>query len=88
MLGATATTRMPRQPPASPAIIQGRRIPSGEDVRSLILPKSGLPTRDRRPPTPATSARLPGAWSTPTSDLTLRARVTSSGAISIRAMLM
>ena len=88
MLGATATTRIPRQPPARPETSQGRRMPKREIVRSLRRPNSGLPTKDRRPPTPATSARLPGAWSSPTSDLILRARVTSNGAISIRAMLM
>ena len=58
MLGASATTRTPRHPPTRPMTIQGRRMPSGDVVRSLILPKNGLPTIASRAPTPVTSARL------------------------------
>ena len=79
MLGASATTRMPREPPARPMTIQGRRMPSRDEVRSLILPKNGLPNMASRAPIPATSARLFGACSIPTSELTFNARVTSSG---------
>ena len=79
MLGATATTRTPRVPPTRPMTIQGRRIPSRDEVRSLILPKNGLPTIAARAPIPVTSARLLGARSMPTSELTFRERVTSRG---------
>jgi len=37
MLGANATMRMPREPPTRPTTIQGRRMPSRDDVRSLSL---------------------------------------------------
>ena len=60
--------------------IQGRRMPSRDEVRSLILPKNGLANMASRAPIPATSARLFGAWSIPTSELTFKARVTSRGA--------
>ena len=49
-LGATATTRMPREPPVRPMTIQGRRMPSRDDVRSLILPKNGLANIERNAP--------------------------------------
>ena len=71
----------PADPPSQPPTIHGRRIPSDEVVRSLILPKNGLATIDTRDPTPATSARLFGAASIPTRELTFRANVTSSGAM-------
>jgi hypothetical protein len=41
--------------------IQGRRMPSGVEVRSLIRPKNGLPTNATREPIPVTSAKLFGA---------------------------
>ena len=85
MLGATATVRMPRQPPARPTSIQGLRMPHREVVRSLSLPKNGLATIASREPMLVTSASRPGAWSMPTSALTLRARETSSGARSSSA---
>jgi hypothetical protein len=88
MLGASATTRMPREPPTRPMTIQGRRMPSRDEVRSLILPKNGLPTMASRAPTPATSARLSGARSIPTSELTFNAKVTSRGAMNTRDVLM
>jgi hypothetical protein len=86
-VGASATTRMPAEPPRRPMIIQGRRMPSRDEVRSLIRPKNGLPTIASRAPTPATSARLFGARSMPTSELTLSASVTSSGARNSRLVL-
>ena len=86
MLGASATTRTPRHPPIRPMTIQGRRMPSGDVVRSLILPKNGLPTIASRAPTPVTSAKLVGACSIPTSELTFSARVTRSGAMSTRVV--
>ena len=85
--GASATTRMPRDPPTRPMSIQGRRIPHRDDVRSLSRPKNGLPNIETRAPTPVTRARLLGAWSIPTSALTLRARVTSAGARNSRHVL-
>ena len=88
MLGASATTRMPREPPTRPMTIQGRRMPSRDEVRSLILPKNGLPTMASRAPIPATSARLSGARSIPTSELTFNAKVTSRGAMNSREVLM
>ena len=88
MLGATATTSTPMVPPTRPMIIQGRRMPSRDVVRSLILPKNGLPTMAARAPIPVTSARLLGARSIPTSELTFRDRVTSRGAMSTRQVLM
>jgi hypothetical protein len=88
MLGASATVRMPSEPPARPIIIQGRRMPSGEVVRSLSLPKNGFPTMANRAPVPVTTAKLVGACSMPRSELTLRARVTSRGARNSRLVLM
>jgi hypothetical protein len=79
MLGASATTRMPREPPTSPMTIQGRRMPSCHEVRSLILPKNGSLNSANREPVPATSARQYGACSFPTSELTFNAKVTSRG---------
>ena len=80
MFGASATTRMPSDPPSTPTTIQGRRIPKGEVVRSLSLPKNGLANMARNAPTPATSDRLLGARSVPTSALTFNDRLTSRGA--------
>ena len=60
--------------------IQGRRIPSRDEVRSLIVPKNGLHTIASKAPTPATRERLFGARSIPTSELTFNAKVTRSGA--------
>jgi hypothetical protein len=88
MVGANATTRMPRQPPATPMTIQGRRMPHDEEVRSLIRPKNGLLNTATSEPTPATSARLFGARSVPTSELTFNAKVTSSGARNSREVPM
>ena len=88
MLGAKATMRMPREPPTSPVTIHGRLIPSGDAVRSLNLPKNGLPTSATRAPIPATSAKLPGARSIPTSESTFNAKVTSKGAMNSREVLM
>ena len=88
MLGATATTRMPPQPPARPMTIHGRRIPNLEVVRSLILPKNGLPTMATRAPVPATSARLAGARSIPTRALIFNGNVTNVGARKTRLVLM
>ena len=68
--------------------IHGRRMPQRDEVRSLSLPKNGLATIASRAPTPATSDRLFGAWSVPTSELTFSARVTSSGARNSRQVLM
>ena len=79
MLGATATTRMPREPPTRPMTIQGRRMPSRDEVRSLILPKNGLANMASRAPIPATSARLFGACSIPTSELTFNAKRDQQG---------
>ena len=67
--------------------IHGRRLPHREEVRSLILPKNGFATIDNSPPTPATSDKLFGARSVPTSEFTLRARVTSRGARNSRLVL-
>ena len=88
MLGASATTRTPREPPTRPMTIHGRRMPNRDEVRSLSLPKNGLATIDSRAPTPATSDRLLGACSIPTSELTFSARVTSRGARNSRQVLM
>ena len=88
VLGANATMRMPREPPARPITIQGRRMPSGDVVRSLSLPKNGLPTMASRAPMPVTTAKLFGACSIPTSELTFNAKVTSSGARNNRLVLM
>ena len=57
-------------------------------VRSLIRPKNGLPNIATKAPTPATSARLPGACLMPTSELTFNGRVTSIGAWKTRLALM
>lgn len=87
MLGATATSRIPSEPPSRPTTIQGRRIPSRDDVRSLILPKNGLP-KSEKTPTPVTSAKLFGARSVPTNELTFNAGVTSKGARNSRMVPM
>ena len=79
---------MPRDPPTRPMTIQGRHMPSREEVRSLILPKNGLPNMASRAPVPATNARLSGAQSIPTSELTFNAEVTSRGAMNSREVLM
>ena len=81
MLGASATTRIPTRP-AEQARSPSRVVacPSGEVVRSLSLPKNGLANMARNAPTPATSDRLLGARSVPTSALTFNDRLTSSGA--------
>ena len=68
--------------------IQGRRMPSREEVRSLILPKNGLPNTASSAAIPATSARLSGARSIPTSESTFNAKVTSRGAMNISEVLM
>ena len=88
MLGANATIKMPSEPPTRPMIIHGRRMPSGDAVRSLSLPKNGLPNIATKAPTPATSAKLPGARSIPTSESTFNAKVTSKGAMNNRLVLM
>ena len=88
MLGASATTRIPTEPPSRPATSQGRRMPSREAVRSLILPKNGLANMARNAPTPATSERLLGARSVPTSALTFNDRLTSRGARKSRMVPM
>ena len=62
--------------------------PARDEVRSLSLPKNGLPTIATRAPIPATSARLSGARSIPTSEFTFNASVTSSGARNSRQVLM
>ena len=59
-------------------------MPSREVVRSLSLPKNGLPIIATRAPTPVTSERLFGARSIPTSELTFSAKVTSKGVTSTR----
>src|SRR3954471_9758607 len=86
-VGADATMRIPKQPPPRPRTIHGRRIPHGEEVRSLILPKNGFPTIVNRAPVPATSDKLLGARSTPTSELTFKANVTRRGARNSRLVL-
>jgi hypothetical protein len=88
MLGASATMRMPREPPARPVTIHGRRMPNRDALRSLIRPKNGLPTIATRAPTPATSAKLLGACLIPTSESTFSAKVTSTGARNRRLVLM
>ena len=57
--------------------IQGRRMPSRKEVRSLNLPKNGLPTMATKALIPVTTAKLLGACSMPTSELTFKAKVTS-----------
>src|SRR5438270_30480 len=88
MLGASATSRRPNEPPRRPMSIHGRRMPSRDEVRSLILPKNGLPNIATRAPIPATSARLFGAFWIPTSAFTFNAKVTSRGAMNTRQVLM
>ncbi len=88
MLGANPTIRTPREPPTRPMTIQGRRMPNRDDVRSLILPKNGLPNIATRAPIPATSAKLLGACWIPTSELTFKGKVTSRGARKTRLVLM
>jgi hypothetical protein len=88
MLGASATMRIPTEPPARPMTIHGRRMPSRDAVRSLIRPKNGLPTMATRAPIPATSAKLLGACLIPTSEFTFNAKVTSTGARNRREVLM
>lgn len=80
--------RMPREPLTRPITIQGRRMPSRDEVRSLILPKNGFPTIANRAPIPVTTAKLLSACSIPTSELTFNAKVTSSGARNTRQLLM
>jgi hypothetical protein len=63
-------------------------MPHGEEVRSLSLPKNGFPTIASRAPVPVTTARLFGACSIPTSELTFKAKVTSRGARNSRLVLM
>jgi DNA-binding transcriptional ArsR family regulator len=87
MLGANATMRMPSEPPTRPITIQGRRMPSRDVVRSLILPKNGFPTIANRAPVPVTTAKLLGACSIPTSEFTFNARVTSRGARNSRLLM-
>ena len=86
--GANATMRMPSEPPTRPMTIHGRRMPSRDDVRSLSLPKKGLPTMATTAPIPATSAKRPGASSSPTSELIFSASVTSRGAMNSSDVLM
>ncbi len=88
MLGANATTRIPTEPPSSPTTIHGRRMPSLEEVRSLILPKNGLAIMARNAPVPATRDRLLGARSVPTSALTFNDKLTNSGARNSRMVPM
>ena len=88
MFGASATTRIPTDPPTRPITIQGRRMPSREVVRSLILPKNGLANMARSAPTPATRDRLLGARSVPTSALTFNDKLTSRGAKKSRMVPM
>jgi hypothetical protein len=88
MLGASATMRMPTEPPTRPVTIHGRRMPSRDEVRSLIRPKNGLPNMATRAPIPATSARLLGACLIPTSESSFKAKVTNTGARNSREVLM
>ena len=81
MLGANATTSTPKEPPTKPMTIHGRRMPSREEVRSLSLPKNGSPTMATKAPIPVTTAKLLGACSMPTSELTFKAKVTRQGAV-------
>ena len=57
-------------------------------VRSLSLPKNGLPTIATRAPTPVTSGETAGAPRDPSSTSTFNASVTSRGAMSTREVLM
>lgn len=79
---------MPTDPPARPITIQGRRIPHRDEVRSLSLPLSGLPNIATSEPTPATTAKLPGACLMPTRESIFSASVTSNGEISSRMQPM
>ncbi len=88
MFCARPTVRIPRLPPARPASIHGLRMPHGEQVRSLSLPKNGLATIDSSEPTLVTSASRPGAASMPTRPLTFKASETSSGARNNREVPM
>jgi hypothetical protein len=88
MLGASATTRVPTEPPARPITIQGRRMPHRDEVRSLRRPLRGLPNIATREPTPATTAKRRGACSIPTRESIFNANVTSNGAISRRMQHM
>ena len=63
-------------------------MPHRDVVRSLILPKNGLPTMASRAPTPATRAKLFGACLIPTSEFTFNGKVTSRGATNSRLVLM
>jgi hypothetical protein len=58
------------------------------EVRSLILPKNGLATMASKAPAPATSARLLGASSMPTSEFTFIDKETSRGARNSRMVPM
>jgi hypothetical protein len=53
--------------------IHGRRMPRRDEVRSLSLPKNGLPTIATTALIPATSAKLSGACLIPTSELIFNA---------------
>ncbi len=88
MLGASATIRIPTKPPAHPIAIQGRRIPSHDEVRSLNVPKNRLPNMATTAPLPAIRARLLNARSSPTSEFTFNARVTRAGARNSKHVLM
>ena len=68
--------------------IHGRRMPSGEVVRSLMRPKNGFANSATSPPSPAMSASLSGACLIPTRALTFNARVTSKGARKSREVPM
>ena len=52
------------------------------------MPQNGLASMATAAPTLATSARLFGAWSSPTSEFTFNAKLTSSGARNNRHVLM
>lgn len=85
--GASAMTRIPQDPPPRPTIIQVRRMPKRGAVRLPSMPKNGFAKIASSAPTPATSARLFGACSIPTSELTFNARVTTRGARNRRHVL-
>jgi hypothetical protein len=59
-------------------------MPSREEVRSLSLPKNGFPSIATTEPVAATGAKLFGASSIPTSELTFKANETSRGARNTR----
>ena len=76
---------MPNDPPVRPISIHGRRMPNRDVVRSLSRPNSGLPTIATSEPDAGDerqAVRQPGRR--PTSELTFKARVTSSGAMKTR----